>query len=167
MGKLDDGPLQIEEAGVNTRRTNINVIGVICVLTAFAPQVGRAQGSTDRCSVLTQDEISTAAGVSVGTGKAIATTGCSWESAKPHVIVTVSFWGPAMSGVFTRETPGVTTEHPRGIGENAVYISAGPLTSLYVKHAADIVLLRVYGVPDHDKQKSIEKTLALDVLKKL
>lgn len=31
----------------------------------------------------------------------------------------------------------------------------------------DIVMVRVYGIPDHDKQKSIEKTLAVDVLEKL
>jgi hypothetical protein len=36
-----------------------------------------------------------------------------------------------------------------------------------VKHAKDILLVRVYGVTDPDKQKSIVKTLALDALKKL
>ena len=166
-GALDNEPLQLEKAGMKTRSMSIHVIGVIFVLTACAARVGLAQDSTNRCSLLTQDAISTAAGVSVNAGKPIATTGCSWESVKPHVIVTVSFWGPAMNGVFTKETPGVTTAHPGGIGEDAVYVTAGPYTSLWVKHAKDIVLLRVYGVPDHDKQKSIEKTLVLDVLKKL
>jgi hypothetical protein len=152
---------------MKTKYVNANVIGVICVLTACGARVGHAQDSKDRCSLLTQGAVSAAAGVSVDAGKPIATTGCSWQSEKPHVIVTVSFPGPAMNGVFTRETPGVTTAHPGGIGDDAVYVSAGTLTTLYVKHAKDILMVRVYGIPDPDKQKSIEKTLAVDVLKKL
>ena len=42
-----------------------------------------------------------------------------------------------------------------------------PWRSLSVKHAKDILLVRVYGVADTAKQKSITRTLALDVLKKL
>ena len=74
-----------------------------------------------------------------------------------------------MNGVFTKDTPtpGVTRAHQSGIGDDAIYITAAGLTTLYVRHAKDIVMLRVYGIPDHDKQQSIEKTLALDVLKKL
>jgi len=148
---------------------NVNVIGAVGVLVAGSARITNAQPSSDRCSLLTPAAVSAAAGVDVAAGKPIATTGCSWESAKPHVIVTVSFPGPAMSGVFTKETrtPGVTRAHPGGIGDDAVYVSAANLTTLYVKHAKDILMVRVYGVPDEDKQKSIEKTLALDVLKKL
>jgi hypothetical protein len=149
-------------------KTNVKVIGAICVLTACAARVGHAQGSSDRCSLLTQAAVSAAAGVTVAAGQPIATTGCSWQSEKPHVVVTVSFPGPAMKGVFTSEGTVVATNvHASGIGEDAVYVTAGALTTLYVKHAKDILMVRVYGVPDHDKQKSIEKTLALEVLKKL
>ena len=183
---------------MKTKYLNVNVIGAAGVLIAGAARVVCAQASADRCALLTPAAVSAAgggggaaratkpptrgaggwadtqpkraaAGVDVAAGKPIATTGCSWESAKPHVIVTVSFPGPAMSGVFTKETPtpGVTRAHPGGIGDDAVYVSAAALTTLYVKHAKDIVMVRVYGIPDQDKQKSIEKTLALDVLKKL
>ena len=76
--------------------------------------------------------------------------------------------GPAMNAVFTKESPGVAPRtHVSGIGDDAVYDSAGSMASLWVKHAKDILLVRVYGVPDPDKQKSIVKTLALDALKKL
>jgi hypothetical protein len=154
---------------MKTNYLNVNAIGIISVLIAGGARVGHAQGSTDRCSLLTQSAVSAAAGVSVDAGKPIATTGCSWQSEKPHVIVTVSFPGPAMNGLFTKETPtpGVTKTHVGGIGDDALYVTAGALSTLYVKHANDILMLRVYGVPDHDKQKSIEKTLAADVLKKL
>ena len=91
---------------MKTKYVNANVIGVICVLTACTARVGHAQGSKDRCSLLTQGAVSAAAGVSVDAGKPISTTGCSWQSEKPHVIVTVSFWGPAMNGVFTKGDPG-------------------------------------------------------------
>ena len=154
---------------MKTKYLNVNVIGAAAVLIAGAARVVCAQASADRCALLTPAAVSAAAGVDVAAGKPIATTGCSWESAKPHVIVTVSFPGPAMSGVFTKETPtpGVTRAHPGGIGDDAVYVSAAALTTLYVKQSKDIVMVRVYGIPDQDKQKSIEKTLALDVLKKL
>jgi hypothetical protein len=162
--------LSLGEAGaMKMKYLNVNVIGAVGVLVAGTARVANAQGSGDRCALLTPAAVSAAAGVTVAAGKPIATTGCSWESAKPHVIVTVSFPGPAMSGVFTKETPtpGVTRAHPGGIGDDAVYVSAANLTTLYVKHAKDILMVRVYGIPDDDKQKSIEKALALDVLKKL
>lgn len=152
---------------MGTKYVNRKVIGLICLFTALAVRVGYAQGSTDRCSLLTQGAVSAAAGVSVDAGKPIDTRGCSWESGKPHVIVTVTFMGSTMNGVFTKENPGVTTVHPGGIGDDAVYITAANLVSLYVKHAKDILLVRVYGIPDADKQKSIERTLALGVLKNL
>lgn len=153
---------------MKTKYLNVNAIGAVCALIAGSASVAHAQASPDRCALLTSATVSAAAGVDVAAGKPIATTGCSWESAKPHVIVTVSFPGPAMSGVFTKTpTPGVTSAHSGGIGDDAVYVTAVGLTTLYVKHAKTIVMFRVYGIPDHDKQKSIEKTLALDVLKKL
>ena len=154
---------------MKTKYLNVNAIGAVCVLIAGSASVAHAQASPDRCALLTTAAVSAAAGVDVAAGKPIATTGCSWESAKPHVIVTVSFPGPAMSGVFTKETPtpGVTRAHPGGIGDDAVYVSAAGLTTLYVKHAKTIVMVRVYGIPDQDKQKSIAKTLALDMLTKL
>ena len=111
---------------MKTRNLNVNVIGIICVLTACAARVGHAQGSSDRCSLLTQSAVSAAAGVNVGAGSPIATTGCSWQSEKPHVIVTVSFPGPAMNGVFTSKgAVGATKAHAGGIGEDAVYVTAG------------------------------------------
>ena len=131
---------------MKTKYLNANVIGIICVLTACAARVGHAQDSKDRCSLLTQGAVSAAAGVSVNAGKPIDTTGCSWQSEKPHVIVTATLTGPAMNAVFTKETPGVATAHPSGIGEDAVYDSAGSMASLWVKHQKDILLVRVYGV---------------------
>jgi hypothetical protein len=153
---------------MKTKYVNANVIGVICLLTACAARVGQAQGSKDRCSLLTQSAVSTAAGVTVDAGTPIDTRGCSWQSVKPHVIVTATLMGPAMAAVFTKDSPGGTPRtHVGGIGDDAVYESAGTMGSLWVKHAKDILLVRVYGVTDPDKQKSITKTLALDALKKL
>ena len=118
-------------------------------------------------ALLTQAAVSAAAGVSVDAGKPIATTGApgSRKTAR-HRHGVVPGAGHERR-VYQGDPAGVTTAHPGGIGDDAVYVSAGNLTTLYVKHAKDILMVRVYGVPDHDKQKSIEKTLALDVLKKL
>jgi hypothetical protein len=153
---------------MKTKYVNANLIGVIWVLTACTARVGHAQGPKDRCSLLTQSAINATTGVSVDAGTPIDTRGCSWQSQKPHVIVTATFMGPAMSGVFTKDTPGLPPRtHVSGIGDDAVYDGAGNMGSLWVKHAKDILLVRVYGVTDPDKQKSIVKTLALDALKKL
>jgi hypothetical protein len=153
---------------MKTTYLNINFIGVICVLTACAARVGHAQDSKGRCSLLTQAAINAVTGVSVEAGVPIDTRGCSWQSIKPHVIVTATFMGPAMAAVFTKESPGgAPRTHVSGIGDDAVYESAGSMGSLWVKHAKDILLVRVYGVSDAEKQKSIVKTLAQDVLKKL
>ena len=153
---------------MKTRSLNVNVIGAICALTACAARVGHAQGPRDPCKSIDAVAVTAVAGVSVDTGKPISATGCVWESQKPHVMVTVSFWGPSMNGVFTpKATPGVTNVHADGIGEDARWVIAASMTTLYVKHAKDILMVRVYGIPDEAKQKSIEKTLALDVLKKL
>ena len=131
---------------MKTKYVNANVIGIVCVLTVCAARVGYAQDSKDRCSLLTQGAVSAAAGVSVRRRQAIARQAhVAVGKATRHRHGDVP--GPAMNAVFTKETPGVATRtHLGGIGEDAVYVSAGSMASLWVKHQKDILLVRVYGV---------------------
>jgi hypothetical protein len=63
--------------------------------------------------------------------------------------------------------PGIAKTAASGIGDDAYYTTLGSLTTLAVKKGEQVFVVRLYGVPGADKQKGIEKALALDVLAKL
>ncbi len=146
---------------------NRGTIVALGALVACAARVGFAQGPSDRCSLLTQAAVGKALGVNVEAGEPINTTGCSWQSLKPHMIVSVVVGDAAKYKVWTGSVIGVTKASASGIGDAAMYGTLGNLTSLWVKHGGNAFQLRVYGVPDPSKQLAVEKTLAADVLKKL
>ena len=47
-----------------------------------------------------------------------------------------------------------------GVGDDAIAMSLGPLTTLFVKKGSVTFMVRVYGVPDPTKQLAIEKPIA-------
>jgi hypothetical protein len=138
-----------------------------CVLLACSAQPGLAQGARDHCALLTQAAISKAIGADVQAGQPINTTGCSWQSLKPHIVVSISVGDAAKYKIWTGNVVGVTKSSVSGMGDAAEYGTLGNLTSLWVRHGNNAFQLRVYGVPDPAKQLAAEKALAADVLKKL
>ena len=130
------------------------------------PGVSRA--APDPCKLLTPTQVTAALGATFAAGEPIGTTGCSWTSAKPHVIVTVSLWPPEgwdrMKG---SPLPGSSITPAGGIGDDAFYATLAQYTVLYVKKGKTVFLLKVYGVQDQAKQMSAEKTLALEALGQL
>ena len=143
------------------------IVASLCALLLGVAQVGSAQGTSDRCSLLTPAAVSSALGVTVEAGQPIFNTGCSWQSLKPHIIVSISVGDDAKYKRWTSPGLGVTPSSVSGLGDDAATGTLGNLTSLWVKHGKNAFQLRVYGVPDTNKQLAIEKTLARDVLKKL
>lgn len=143
------------------------VVTALCALTLGAMQPASTQGATDRCSLLTPAAVSSAIGAKVEAGEPIFTTGCSWQSLKPHIVVSISVGDDAKYRMWTGSVLGVTKSNVSGLGDAAVAGTLGNLTSLWVKHGKNAFQLRVYGVPDSSKQLAIEETLARDVLKKL
>jgi hypothetical protein len=136
------------------------------VVLLTGPAVSRA---AEPCKLLTPTQIGGALGATFGTGQPIGTTGCSWTSEKPHIIVTVSLWPTtewdrmkAGGGV-----PDTTTTPVSGLGDDAFYATIAQYTVLYVKKGKTVYLFKVYGVKDPAKQMSAEKTLALDALAQL
>jgi hypothetical protein len=140
---------------------------LVCALVLLAaPAVCRA--ATEPCKLLTPAQVSAALGGSFGAGQPIGTTGCSWTSEKPHVIVTVSLWPPTeWDRMKASPVPGTTNTPASGLGDDAFYTTVAQYTVLYVKKGQTVYLFKVYGVQDKAKQMSAEKTLALDALKQL
>jgi hypothetical protein len=130
---------------------------------------GASEAATEPCKLLTPAEIGGALGATFAAGEPIGTTGCSWSSATPHMIVTVSLWPPtewdrikAGGGI-----PGTKITPVSGLGDDAFYAAIPQYVVLYVKKGQTVYLFKVYGVKDQAKQMSVEKTLAGDALKRL
>lgn len=142
------------------------LLRLACALAACAfPTLAAAAPATTPCGLLTPAQVAAAVGGTFGAGQAIGTTGCSWTSDKPHVIVTVSLWPPAeWDRMKAGPLQGTQITAVSGLGDDAFYATLGPYAVLYVKKGPTVFLFKVYGVKDPAKQMSAEKTLALDVL---
>jgi len=167
LGRLDRTADLEETYDMRAISQSHRIIIALCALSLGAARVGSAQSASDRCSLLTPAAISAALGVNVEAGQPIFTTGCSWQSLKPHIIVSVSVGDDAKYKIWTGNVLGVTKSSVSGLGDEAATGTLGNLTSLWVRHGKNAFQLRVYGVPDPAKQLAVEKTLARDVLKKL
>ena len=130
---------------------------------------GASEAAADPCKLLTPAEIGAALGATFAAGEPIGTTGCSWSSATPHMIVTVSLWPPAEWDRMKAggAVPGSKTTAVSGLGDDAFYATLAQYVVLYVKKGPTVYLFKVYGVKDPAKQMSVEKTLAGDALKRL
>ncbi|HTS81039.1 MAG TPA: hypothetical protein VMH40_10610 [Myxococcaceae bacterium] len=139
---------------------------LFCVLAVLAfPAASHA--APELCKLLTPAQVGAALGGTFEAGEPIGTTGCSWSSAKPHVIVSLSLPPGEWDRLKSSPLPGITFTPASGLGDDAFYATLAPYTMLYVKKGKAVYLFKVYGVQDKAKQMSAEKTLALDALAKL
>src|ERR1700733_14376749 len=122
-------------------------------------------GSVAPCEWVTLAQVKAAMGVDMNAGTPIFDTGCSWHGSAERVNVTLSFqlaskWWAAIKAPVI---PYVKTP-VAGIGDEALYIKGGNLVWLSVKKGDRILNVKVYGVNEEAKQKTIEKTLAQEAL---
>jgi len=128
------------------------------------------------CTLLTQAQIGTATGATVGAGSPIAApTSCQWSGQGKIVTLTINQprGGKTPVQQFTdgkaRKLPGVTTESISGVGEDAYYVYfAGQNRAgcgLVVKKGSSVFEVRLYGF-DLNQAKTVIKTLAQDVAAK-
>jgi hypothetical protein len=155
---------------MTSRRWSASRLLALCTLALLArPGVSRA--ATEPCKLLTPAEIGGALGATFGAGEPIGTTGCSWSSTTPHMIVTVSLWPPAEWDRMKAGggLPGSKTTPVSGLGDDAFFttVPATQYVVLYVKKGGTVYLFKVYGVKDPAKQMSAEKTLAGAALKRI
>jgi hypothetical protein len=125
---------------------------------------GGARAATEPCKLLTSAQVGSALGGQFGAGEPIGKTGCSWSSAKPHVIVTVSLWPPTEWDRIKANPLGGKIIPASGLGDDAFYATIAQYVVLYVKKGGTVYLFKVYGVSDQAKQMSAEKTLALEAM---
>ena len=124
-------------------------------------------GTVAPCDWVTLAQVKAATGVDMNAGTPIFNTGCSWHGSTESVDVTLSFqpaskwWAAIKAPIF----PYVKTP-VAGIGDEAIYIKGGNLVWLSVKKGGKVLNVKVYGVSDEAKQKAIEKTLALEALRR-
>lgn len=63
--------------------------------------------------------------------------------------------------------PGFTKTPVSGLGDDAFYTLIGPFGSLSVKKGDTVFIVRIYGIPDTDKQLAIDKSLAHEVIARM
>jgi len=152
---------------MDRRARGISVRQLLWAIVVLATP-GASRAATDPCKLLTPAQVAAAVGGNFGTGQPIGTTGCSWTSEKPHVIVTVSLWPPTeWDRMKASALPGTTNTPAPGLGDDAFYTTVAQYTVLYVKKGSTVYLFKVYGVKDQAKQMSAEKTLAQEALAQL
>lgn len=151
----------------SSNRTMVLVIGLGLGATYLTAPPAYAQSDHNACALVTQEQVSSAAGAAVGAGQPIGTTGCQWSTdptAKSgRVMVTLSILGEKW---FTKDssTPGIKKKPVSGIADDAYFATLGDLTSLFVKKGRSTLQVRVYGLQDTAKQEVIETSVAKDAL---
>src|SRR6476659_6331252 len=127
---------------------------VMLALVASGLRAAAAQVPSDPCAQVTPAQVSAALGETVAAGQKAGTKTCSWSADKPtHQVVSLMYSPPGdWDRRKTRPMPGVTKTSVSGIGDEAFAETAANFTTLYVKKGSTTFMVRVYGVPDPDRQ---------------
>ena len=126
-----------------------------------------AYGETAPCSLLTQDQVSTIIGSSVGAGSPIATTGCSWTTkGAPRVTLSISMQSEKMFAAAKSSAPPNTTKNSiSGVGDEATFTGVPNFSSLWVKKGTKFFLVRIYGLPVSEAQTKLKAAATTAVSK--
>jgi hypothetical protein len=149
----------------------------LLIIASVAPGAAHAGPPTDACALLTQAQVSSALGTSVGAGQRLVSSQpaiCGWgQMAGKRVVLSIYTQMGSMTPVQrynnAKNTPvkGIIKTPVSGIGDDAVYMTTpGFGTGLFFRKGSAAFDLRVYGFP-LDQLKEKEKTLALDIIGKL
>jgi hypothetical protein len=157
----------------NNMRFKLAMIVAAFFVSVVAGSV-QAAPPTNACSLLTPAQVSEVVGASVGAGAPLFPTNtkdCQWRTTGTgaKILVQIFLKDPQAFVYIKTPVPGVTKVAASGIGDDALYSSAGRTPSvLSVKKGDAVFNVHVLssGLAD-DKVKAMEKTLALKVLAKL
>jgi hypothetical protein len=147
----------------------------LCAVLAIAVSSAKAAPPTDACSLLTQAQVSSALGTSVGAGQQLgASSLCGWgKMGGKRVVLSIYTQMGSMTPIErynnAKNTPvkGIIKTPVSGIGDDALYMTTPGLgTGLFFRKGSAAFDLRVYGFP-LDQIKEKEKPLALDIIGKL
>lgn len=150
---------------------------IIAAALLFVPRAGALAAPGDACTLLTDMQVSTALGVTVGAGSPIGSpTSCQWAGKGKIATLTANntIAGKSAFDRFdagkTSNLPGITVEPISGVGDDAYYVYYSGTTrsglGLVVKKGRSAFEVRVYGF-EIDQAKTIAKTLAQNVAGRL
>jgi hypothetical protein len=151
---------------MNARNSSAFLFLSAAAVSLSSPHVAHSQSAP--CNLLTEKQVSTILGASVGAASPIANTGCSWKSTgASQVVVSVSMQTEKLfAGSKSSPAPNMTKATIPGIGDEAIFIGAANFASLWVRKGTKFPLVRIYGLPVSDAQTKL-KALAADVVSKL
>ncbi|MHB8540918.1 MAG: hypothetical protein ACYDCD_08260 [Candidatus Acidiferrales bacterium] len=168
---------------MNWKSTATVILAAIFIFALSALPPAYAAPPTDACSLLTTAQVSAVLGVRVGPGKQEGQLDCEWdqpgwtmvrgERVLLHVLGPVGNLTPAQRfNTIKMPLPvrGITKTPLSGVGDDAVYLIRGTSPpELTVKKGDSVFQIRIQGFPRNQTNQieAKEKTLALDVLKKL
>lgn len=144
-------------------------------LCSIPPQTACAAPALgDACSLFTASQVSTVLGVAVANGQHPIPSSlllCGWAPAGAPQIdgkkLSVNLMTERAFEVGKTPVPGIAKTPVSGVGDDAYYVTAGGRgTGLCIKSGGTYVQIRVGGFPA-GKQKTLEKTLALQMLTRL
>jgi hypothetical protein len=146
---------------------------IICLCSTPPQTAGAATPPGDACSLFTASQVSRVLGVTVTDGQHPIPSSlllCGWASAgAPHDGKNLSVNLMTERAFEVGKTPvhGVAKTAVSGVGDDAYYVTDGGRgTGLAVKSGGTYVQIWVGGFPA-EKQKELEKALALQMLTKL
>ena len=149
------------------------VMASFIVCTAVAPSAIAAQPD-DACSLLTRAQVSAALGVSVDAGTYVTPTfkrTCTWNATVNGggiVTLKLASLGEYEGGKkLPSYGPSASTTSISGLGDDAYYLETGPLVGLIVKKGNVAFKVAVYAKIPLEKQQSVEKSLAKQVVSRL
>ena len=124
-------------------------------------------GETAPCALLTQDQVTSVIGASVGAASPIANTGCSWTTkGTPRVVLSVSMQSEKMFSAAKSSTPPNTTKSSiSGVGDEAIFTGVQNFSSLWIKKGTKFLLVRIYGLPVSEAQTKLKAAATTAVSK--
>ena len=142
------------------------------LMMAFSPSV---MASSEPCSLLTVEQVSSALGVSMAVGKSISSKICVWDEAGKKTGKRVFVNILTTQAFATGKTPVPETEKPpvMGVGDEAYYkyfsqakYEKNKVVDLDFKKGDMDLGIQVWGLPI-EEAKAAAKLLALDAISKL
>ncbi len=142
----------------------------IVIMAGTVPAVA-APSAADACSLLTQAQVGSALGASVGAGAWVAPTfktTCTWRAAPGGGYVTLMMEGlDAFQAGKVAYVKTIVVTPVSGIGDDSYYLAVGNNVGLIVKKGATAFKVAVYGEESLDQKEAIEKALAAQVVPEL
>jgi len=174
---------------LSSKRTIAGVSGAVVLLICTCAPVFAGNDAADACSLLSQARVREVLGVQVGAGahagenRALpgshtsTRASCAWYEngaasiGSKRVLITVLGPTGSLTPVQRFENakapvPRIAKTPVKGVGDDAVYVTTGMTTSMYVKKGSSVFQILVSGFRA-EEAKTMEKTLAQDALAKL